>query len=182
MQNHDPAATWNAPEQLRAEASLRRAISADATSIRELTRAAYTKWVPVIGREPLPMAADYDTRVRDHLIDLLHEQGRLVALIETVPETDHLLIENVAVLPSFQGRGYGRSLLAHAERLAVSLGLSQTRLYTNRSLAGNVRLYQKLGYGVDREEPFMGVSPGTSHQKSCRAEMLARRKAALDPA
>ncbi len=24
--------------------------------------------------------------------------------------------------------------------------------------------------------------PGTSHQKSCRAEMLARRKAALDPA
>jgi hypothetical protein len=34
---------------------LRRAIAADAAAIRELTRQAYAKWVPIIGREPLPI-------------------------------------------------------------------------------------------------------------------------------
>ena len=133
---------------------VRRAALADAAAIREVTRAAYAKWVPVIGREPLPMTADYDLRVRDHLIDLLYVQGRLVALIEMVPEADCLLIENVAVLPAFQGRGYGRYLMAHAEGLAASLGLPRIRLYTNGRFAENVLLYRELGYQVDREEPF----------------------------
>src|SRR4051794_10754155 len=73
----------------------------DAAAIRDLTREAYAKWVPVIGREPKPMTADYDEAVRKHRFDLLHVGGRLAALIETIREADHLLIENVAVSPSF---------------------------------------------------------------------------------
>ena len=137
-------------------AKLRRAVPADASAIRELTRAAYAKWVPVIGREPTPMTVDYDARVQNHLIDLLHVEDRLAALIEMVPETDHLLIENVAVLPIFQGRGHGRQLMVHAEMIAVSLGLSKMRLYTNTLFALNVQLYRRLGYQVDQEEPFKG--------------------------
>ncbi len=135
-------------------ADIRRAAPADAHAIRELTRAAYARWVPVIGREPKPMAADYDAAVRDHLIDLLHVGGELVALIETILAADHLLIENVAVAPAFQGRGYGRTLMAHAEQLALSLGRTDIRLYTNKLFDANVRLYCRLGYQVDREEAF----------------------------
>ncbi|HEY6434731.1 MAG TPA: GNAT family N-acetyltransferase, partial [Acetobacteraceae bacterium] len=116
--------------------------------------AAYAKWVPVIGREPIPMTVDYGARVLKHRIDLLHVGGRLAALIEMVPETDHLLIENVAVLPGFQGRGYGCRLMAHAEMVAASLGLPEMRLYTNKLFDGNVQLYCRLGYQVDREERF----------------------------
>jgi ribosomal protein S18 acetylase RimI-like enzyme len=134
---------------------LRRAIPDDAAAVRELTRAAYARWVPLIGREPLPMRADYDAAVRNHLIDLLFAGERLAALIETIPHDDHQLVENVAVLPAFHGRGYGRSLMAHAETLAASLGLKEVRLYTNKDFAANVRLYLGLGYEVDREEPFM---------------------------
>jgi ribosomal protein S18 acetylase RimI-like enzyme len=137
------------------ETELRRAVAGDATAVRELTRAAYAQWVSVIGREPMPMQADYETAVREHLVDLLYVGGRLVALIETIPEADHLLIENVAVLPAFQGRGLGRRLMAHAEAVARSLGLPEMRLYTNRDFAANVRLYLRLGYRIDREEPFM---------------------------
>ena len=36
----------------------------DAHIVRALVRSAYAKWVPVIGREPLPMVADYDRAVR----------------------------------------------------------------------------------------------------------------------
>ena len=135
---------------------LRRAAPEDAPVIRELTRAAYARWVPVIGREPKPMAADYAEAVRNHLIDLLYVDGELAALVETIPEADHLLIENVAVSPSFQRRGYGRTLMAHAEQLAASLGYREMRLYTNPLFAGNVLLYLKLGYRVDREEAFKG--------------------------
>lgn len=135
---------------------LRRAVPADAPAIRALTRLAYAKWVPVAGREPLPMRADYDAAVRDHRIDLLYRDGALAALIETVAEADHLLIENVAVSPDFQGRGLGRILMAHAERLAVAAGYVEVRLYTNKLFSANVALYQRLGYRIDREEALNG--------------------------
>lgn len=135
---------------------LRRAVAADAPSIRALTRLAYAKWVQVAGREPLPMRADYDAAVRDHRIDLLYKDGALAALIETIAETDHLLIENVAVSPAFQGQGLGRTLMAYAERLAAESGYAEVRLYTNKLFTANVDLYQRLGYRIDREESLNG--------------------------
>ncbi len=136
--------------------SLRPATAEDAGAIRSLTREAYSKWVPIIGREPKPMTADYAEAVRKHRIDLLYLDDALAALIEMIPGADHLLIENVAVAPAFQGRGLGRKLMAHAEQVAGSLGHPEIRLYTNKLFAGNVRLYLRLGYAVDREEEFRG--------------------------
>jgi ribosomal protein S18 acetylase RimI-like enzyme len=131
---------------------LRQATASDVADIRKLTREAYAKWVPLIGREPKPMTADYAEAVRSHRIDLLHVGGALAALIETIAEADHLLVENVAVSPAFQGRGLGRKLMAHAEQIAASLGHGGIRLYTNKLFAQNIELYRKLGYRVDREE------------------------------
>ena len=138
------------------EPALREAVPADASTIRDLTRAAYAKWVPVIGREPRPMFADYDAAVLEHRFDLLEQDGVLTALIETAAHPDHLLIVNVAVAPALQGRGIGRRLMGHAEQLALALGLGEVRLYTHGMFAENLRLYRALGYRVDREEEFMG--------------------------
>jgi len=135
---------------------IRRATQADATAIRDLTRAAYAKWVPVIGREPKPMTADYQKAVVNHLIDLLYADSDLAALIEIIPATGHLLVENLAVAPGYQGNGYGRKLMDRAEKLAASLGLSEIRLYTNKLFAANLRFYTRLGYRIDREEAFKG--------------------------
>ena len=148
---------------MREDLSLLPATAADADAIRALTRDAYAKWVPVIGREPLPMRADYAAAVREHRIDLLRLEGRLVALIQMIPKPDHLLIENVAVAPGFQGRGLGRMLLAHAERVAAALGHAEVRLYTNKAFAENLRLYLAFGYRVDREDAFMGGLTAVSY-------------------
>jgi ribosomal protein S18 acetylase RimI-like enzyme len=131
---------------------MRRAAAADAAAVRALTRQAYAKWVAVIGREPKPMAADYDQAVQGHRVDLVHCDGELAGLIEMIPEADHLLVENVAVAPTFQKRGLGRHLMAHAEEVARTLGYAEVRLYTNKLFAENIELYSRLGYRIDREE------------------------------
>jgi ribosomal protein S18 acetylase RimI-like enzyme len=135
---------------------IRRASSSDADAIAELTRLAYTKWVPVIGRKPLPMTVDYSAAVSQHRFDLLYDDITLAGLIETVAEPDCLLIENVAVHPDFQGRGYGRQLLAHAETLAAQGDIGGLRLYTNSRFEVNIALYRSVGYIVDRDEACNG--------------------------
>jgi GNAT superfamily N-acetyltransferase len=135
--------------------SFRRAAASDAPAIRELSRTAYATWVPIIGREPLPMTADYDRAVIEHMIDLVEERGQLMALIEMIPRQDHLLIENVAVRPDQQGRGLGDLLLRHAEELAVSEGYSETKLYTNAAFVSNLNFYSKRGYAEYRREKTM---------------------------
>jgi len=61
--------------------------------------------------------ADYERAIELHRIDLLMAGTEVVALIEVVCEPGCLFIENVAVEPRHQGKGYGRLLLAHAEEL-----------------------------------------------------------------
>ena len=139
--------------------TMRQATAADAAAVRALTREAYQKWVAVTGREPLPMRVDYDEALQKHRFDLLYEDDTLAALIETAQEPDHLLIVNVAVSPAFQKRGYGRLLMAHAEKIAADAGRDTLLLYTNSLMAENIALYRRLGYRIDREQPF-----GTSVQ------------------
>lgn len=132
------------------EFSIRRAGAADAAAIDALTQAAYAKWVPIIGRKPMPMTADYARAVTEHQIDVIDLDGRLAALAELAIEPDHLLIVNLAVAPDRQGQGLGSALLRHADEVAAELGLPELRLYTNRLMAQNIALYRRHGYRLDR--------------------------------
>ena len=144
----------------------RRAGAPDVEAVRRLVRDAYAQWIPVIGREPMPMKADYAAAVREHEIDLFHAGDDLVALIEVIWQADHLFIENVAVSPRHQRRGLGHRLLDHAAVRARAGGLSELRLLTNQAFASNVRLYQSVGFRIDRTEPF--VCGGTTVYMSKR--------------
>lgn len=134
----------------------RRALAGDAPALRDLVRAAYAKWVPLIGREPKPMTADYDKAVREHLVFVVEAPGQLDAAIELIPVAGHLLVENVAVAPSAQGRGLGTQLMDVAERVARDLGLKELRLYTNAKFTENIALYEKLGYAITERAEIPG--------------------------
>ncbi|MCJ2098545.1 GNAT family N-acetyltransferase [Methylobacterium sp. E-046] len=164
-------------------ATIRRGAPADA--IRALVAAAYAKWIPVIGRLPIPMRADYAQAVLEHRFDLLpvgpNRAGPglagsnlagsdLAGLIETKAEVDHLLVVNVAVHPAFQGRGFGVALMARADALAAEAGLARLRLYTNKKYTANLRLYGALGYRVEREEPYDG--PGRTRDDDVTVHMV----------
>jgi ribosomal protein S18 acetylase RimI-like enzyme len=135
---------------------IKRAGSQDVQAVRRLVREAYAQWIPVIGREPMPMKADYERAVQDHEIDLLYSDGNLVACIEVILLPDHLFIENIAVIPHRQGQGLGRRLLRHAEEKARNADLHELRLLTNQAFEANIRLYEAVGFQIDRTEPFAG--------------------------
>lgn len=130
----------------------RRAGPADASAVRDLTRAAYAQWVAPMGCEPRPMTADYDRAVLEHRVDLVEAGDTLLALVETALRPDDLLIVNLAVAPDHRGKGLGRGLLRHAERLAREAGRRTVRLYTNEKMAGNVALYERHGFRTERVE------------------------------
>ncbi len=136
------------------ELAFRRAGEHDAETVRDLTYAAYAKWVPVIGRKPKPMNADYEHAVRAHVIELAYLYGALAGLIELIPAADHLLLENLAVAPAHQGKGIGRRLMARVEELARAEGFPVVRLYTNKAFTTNLAFYRRLGYAIEREEPI----------------------------
>ena len=134
--------------------SFRAAQPGDASAIRTLVRAAYAKWVPVLGREPRPMQADYELAVREHDFDIALRDGAVIALIETMLRDDHLWIENIAVAPEAQGQGLGTLLLERAEARARAAGRNELRLLTNGKMDVNIALYRRVGYSLDKEEPF----------------------------
>jgi N-acetylglutamate synthase-like GNAT family acetyltransferase len=136
--------------------SPRRATSSDAEPIRALVREAYSKWVSVIGREPKPMAADYEVAVRDHLVWVLEDAGALIAVLELIPHEDHLLIENIAVAPLHQKRGFASRLMRLAETQMRELGMTELRLYTNEHFTDNLEFYARLGYVETHRQPFRG--------------------------
>ena len=126
--------------------AFRSAAPGDAAAIRALVRAAYAKWVPVLGREPRPMQADYEAAVREHDFDIAERDGAMIALIETMLRDDHLWIENIAVAPVAQGQGLGTLLLERTEARARAAGRQELRLLTNGRMAANIALYRRVGF------------------------------------
>jgi ribosomal protein S18 acetylase RimI-like enzyme len=118
----------------------------EAVALRALVERAYGLYVNRIGRRPAPMDDDYAAKVDDRQLDVITEDGELVGLIVLIACDDHLLVENVAVDPRHQGRGAGRALMAHADRTAADLGLTEIRLYTHEAMTENLVLYPHLGY------------------------------------
>jgi GNAT superfamily N-acetyltransferase len=112
-------------------------------AVEEIVRLAYAKWAELIGIPPKPLLSDYEALIAAERVWVADP---LDALIVLIPEKDVLLVDNVAVHPSHQGKGVGRTLLAFAEERARTLSLPALRLYTNQMMTTNIALYQSLGY------------------------------------
>jgi ribosomal protein S18 acetylase RimI-like enzyme len=131
--------------------AIRRASAGDAAAAAEITSAAYGVYVGRIGREPAPMGADVDALIAAGEVWVAAGPDRVVGVLVVRPQGMALLLESVAVDPAHQGRGIGRSLIDHAERVARDAGLGAVELYTNARMTENLRLYRSLGYElVDR--------------------------------
>jgi GNAT superfamily N-acetyltransferase len=126
---------------------VRRADPGDAAAIQRLVERAYERYVPRIGLRPAPMDANYRELVaRGEVWVIDGADGVPVGTIVLVAHLDHVLVENVAVVPELQGQGIGRALLDFAERHAREQGVGELRLYTHELMKENRHLYARLGY------------------------------------
>jgi ribosomal protein S18 acetylase RimI-like enzyme len=127
-----------------AERVLRQATAADVPSVQRLVAAAYAKYAGRMDRPPAPVLADYHAAVRAGHVWVLG--APIIGVIVLTEDDGSLLIENVAVHPSAQGRGLGRALLEFAEQQAAARGLARLTLYTNEVMVENLEIYVSLGY------------------------------------
>lgn len=91
------------------------------------------------------MLDDYASLIGQGLVHVL-DDGGVIGVVVLVPEPEAMLLDNVAVDPAAQGKGYGRLLLTFAEQEARRQGFGVIRLYTNVLMTENLALYPRLGY------------------------------------
>jgi ribosomal protein S18 acetylase RimI-like enzyme len=125
---------------------IRTATPDDVAGVRATARAAYSKYVPRIGREPAPMSADYDADIAASHAVVIEVGGILCGYMVAWPEADAYFIENVGVDPQYQGRGLGRRLIEHAVAEARRCGLAALSLYTNEAMTENLAMYAHIGF------------------------------------
>jgi ribosomal protein S18 acetylase RimI-like enzyme len=125
---------------------IRLATPADLLAVQEIVETSYAQYIPLIGRRPAPMDADYAAAI---------EAGQLYVLghptlgcLVMFPDGDAIEIDMIAVLPAAQGQGVGRKLLDFAADHTRSKGLSKLTLYTNAKMVRNVVIYQKYGFTI----------------------------------
>jgi len=149
---------------------IRLAHPADRHAIEEIVTLAYVHYVERIGKPPGPMLDDYGALLATGAVNVLAEaNGIIEAIIVLVPKPDHLLLDNVAVRPNRQGRGYGRQMIAFAEDEARRLGFGELRLYTHVTMVENIALYTRLGF----------VETGRGHENGYDRVFMTKH---LDPA
>jgi GNAT superfamily N-acetyltransferase len=122
----------------------RPATAADLPRVHEVIAAAYAKYRTRMEILPAPVLRDYTGPVQQGLLWVVGDP--VMGLASLIPETDALLIENVAVHPDVQGTGLGRRLLEFAEQEAARHGLTRVRLYTHEVMTESQAVYARLGY------------------------------------
>ena len=118
----------------------------DVPVIARMIDAAYRKYVDRIGRMPAPMTADLGGLVDARSLYVLRSDGGIVGSVVLSRKPDSIEIDDLAVAPCFQGRGYGGMLIAHAETVARAHGLEAVTLFTNEKMHENILFYGRHGF------------------------------------
>ncbi|KAI1388800.1 acyl-CoA N-acyltransferase [Hypoxylon trugodes] len=130
--------------------TLKRASVEDVPAIKKIIDAAYTKYIPRIGKPPAPMLADYQSLLATSDIFILRTADTNIPIGSVIlrqdPLTNSLKINNLVVDPMAQGRGYGRILTEYCEKAARAQGRTALTLFTNIKMYENLGLYAKLGF------------------------------------
>ena len=134
--------------QPASETTLSLAQPNDIPFIEAMVSAAYTKYIPRIGKPPSPMTANYHQLLQTHEV-WVPRLGNIILgsiVLGSAPDDNALTINNLVVDPAAQGKGYGRMLMAHAEVVARGRGCTALALFTNIHMVENVGMYARMGF------------------------------------
>jgi predicted N-acetyltransferase YhbS len=146
---------------------LRLATEADIPAVLAVTRAAYEPYIRRLD-PPSGVLSETAAGVRHYLehggVIVAVAGTEIVGVVRYESYEDHVYLGRLAVLPSWQGRGIGRRLVAAVEEWTLLLGLDEVRLNVRLELTGNHDLYTHFGFVEDGLEAF-ARAPGRSYMK-----------------
>ncbi len=90
---------------------------------------------------------------RGLFLKALDNSGTIIGSVRAYCENGTVYISKLMVHPDRQGNGIGSALLGAMEKEFPG---QRYELYTSTRSAGNIRLYEKLGYRAFREEQISG--------------------------
>ncbi|PYI07093.1 acyl-CoA N-acyltransferase [Aspergillus sclerotiicarbonarius CBS 121057] len=125
---------------------IRLATHDDQQTIEEIIQESFSIYIPLINRKPQPMLDDYGALIKDGHVYVIERDGETKGTVMLVPETDSMLVDNIAVAESARGTGLGRKMLEFADEAARRAGYHTVQLHTNEMMVENIAIYTRLGY------------------------------------
>ena len=134
--------------------SMRLAVKSDQAALVQCAQQSYEHYIERIGRKPAPMLMDFEAEISAGKVSVWEtETGVVVAYVVMECSCEAVFLEAMGVLPSHQGQGIGRQLVAWCEQMAQTTTLRKVCLYTNVKMVENIAMYTKWGYvEVDRRQ------------------------------
>lgn len=129
----------------------------DCAAVEAVVQAAYSVHESRIGRKPSPMLDDYAALIRDQLVHIFERDGMICGIVVLIAQENTLLVDNIAVTPSAQSRGYGRILMEFSEQFALAAGYDFITLYTNEAMTENLVMYSRMGFVETRRVEEKGL-------------------------
>ncbi|MFN8401499.1 MAG: GNAT family N-acetyltransferase [Anaerolineales bacterium] len=126
--------------------SLRPAHINDAPAVADCVNKAFGHYVERIGMKPAPMEMDYEHEIREHQVFVVEDAGQVVGSLVLGITQEGFLLDVIAVVPEYWGKGVGRIMLEHAEAEAKRQGFESIYLFTHEKMVENQTLYKKIGY------------------------------------
>ena len=150
---------------MKTDVEIRIASPNDADEIAKVIREAFVKeeasYTPEAYRATVIDPGEIRGRFAENgRIWIALKNEEIVGTVSAVAEGEKLYFRSMAVLPSAQGLGIGRKLLATVERFAIENRFKILFLYTTPFLTGAIRLYEQNGFerGKDETEGFFGTA------------------------
>lgn len=133
---------------------IRKACLDDVAKINAIAQASYAIYLQRMTQKPYPMLEDYQKCTNNGQAYVLQTEREIAAYVVLLSEDNkNLLLDNIAVEPRFQKKGFGIALMNFAEEEARRRNLVAIRLYTNAVMTENISWYKKLGYReIDRRK------------------------------
>jgi ribosomal protein S18 acetylase RimI-like enzyme len=131
---------------------LRLARAGDSRQLAIIAQEAYGKYRGLVDEPPAPILLDYDDVVSSGRTHVAVEASRILGMVTIEPDDHHLILRNLAVRPSSQGRGIAKRLVSLVEDMARASGLKGVRLWTRAEMVDNISFYKSLDYTITHSE------------------------------
>ena len=135
---------------------IRPALAKDAEAMRSIAQQAFDQYVALMGKQPAPMLANFDFHLKYDSCFIAELDGKAIgyAILQFAdnkplnkdPLDIEPLLDTIAVLPTYQSRGIGKTLMLALETTMKQAGHKSYKLYSNIHMTETIAWYERFGF------------------------------------